>query len=146
MDILIFQNLKDQFFLRPNLACFIMCRDLRVRVLHALNGCPIEQQICIQFFCTDLQRIPCQLHCRCIHCHGKAVRSLLKILNSYFQVLAGMHLFGSKMQGLTQIWSLCCFIMFLLCSTLFTCSKARGWWDRLSDRLCLLSDGVPWSN
>ena len=26
-----------------------MCRDLRVHVLHALNGCMIEQRLCIRF-------------------------------------------------------------------------------------------------
>ena len=56
-----------------------MCRDLRVHVLRALNGCMIEQRICIHFLVQIYRVLPVTL-----------LLQVLKIPRSYFQMLAGM--------------------------------------------------------
>ena len=96
-NILIFQNLDSWggggggLGLKPNKACFIMCRDLRVHVLRALNGCQIEQRIFICFLVQIYRILPVTLQLQ-----GRFLiflrHTVLKIPNSYFQMLAGMRL------------------------------------------------------
>ena len=67
-----------------------MCCDLRVHVLCALNGCMIEQRILYTLFGTDLPRIASYTAAASAISYFRR-HTVLKIPNSYFQMLADMH-------------------------------------------------------